>query len=94
MKHKLILLALGVSLVLAGSTLAMSSTNYRLDWFVPMTGSGGPASSAHYAANLTVGQTVSGGSSSAHYGMGLGYWYGLDQATPETPHLYLPIVVR
>jgi hypothetical protein len=52
--------------------------NYRLDWFTIMTGGGGgPASSATYAANFTVGQTVIGTSASENYGSGLGYWYGL-----------------
>ena len=45
----------------------MSSANYRLDWFVPLTGSGGAASSANYAANFTVGQTAIGGSTSTNY---------------------------
>ena len=34
------------SLLLAGSVLAMSSADYRLDWFTPLTGNGGgPAGS-------------------------------------------------
>jgi hypothetical protein len=77
-------------LLVAGSALAMSSAGYRMDWFVPLTGGGGPASSAHYAINLTVGQTVLDDSSSAHYAVGLGYWYGTDRAS----RLYLPIVVK
>ena len=86
-----ILLALTVILLLAGSVLAMSSTNYRLDWFTPMTGGGGaPASSASYAVNLTVGQTVIGASSSANYGVGLGYWYG---AVAQF-RIFLPVVLK
>jgi len=86
-----ILLALTAILLLAGSALAMSSTNYRLDWFTPMTGGGGaPASSASYAVNFTVGQTVIGASSSANYGAGLGYWYG---AVAQF-RIYLPLVLR
>ncbi len=38
MKRIAILLALAVVLLLAGRVLAMSSANYRLDWFVPLTG--------------------------------------------------------
>ena len=86
-----VLLALTAILLLAGSALAMSSTNYRLDWFTPMTGGGGaPASSASYAVNFTVGQTAIGASSSANYGAGLGYWYG---AVAQF-RIYLPLVLR
>jgi hypothetical protein len=78
MKHAMILSILMILLLVAGSALAMSSPNYRLDWFTPMTGGGGgPASSANYAANFTVGQTVIGASASETFGSGLGYWYGL-----------------
>lgn len=78
MKHAMILSILMILLLVAGSALAMSSPNYRLDWFTPMTGGGGgPASSTTYAANFTVGQTVIGASASENYGSGLGYWYGL-----------------
>jgi len=86
-----ILLALTVILLLAGSVLAMSSTNYRLDWFTPMTGGGGaPASSASYAVNFTVGQTAIGASSSANYGAGLGYWCG---AVAQF-RIFLPVVLK
>ncbi len=91
MKQKVILLAVVVSLVLAGSALAMSSTNYKLDWFTPLTsGGGGAASSTNYAINFTVGQSAIGASSSASYQVGLGYWYGA--AVQYT--VYLPIVIK
>lgn len=79
-----------VSLLLATTALAMSSASYRLDWFTPMTGGGGPASSANYAINLTVGQTVIGPSASANYGACLGYWCG------QLPggRLHLPLILR
>ena len=78
MKRIATLLMLIIILLWVGSALAMSSTNYRLDWFTPITGGGGgPVSSTHYSANFTVGQTVVGSSVSEHYGSGLGYWYGL-----------------
>ena len=86
-----VLLALTAILLLVGSALAMSSTNYRLDWFTPMTGGGGaPASSAGYAANTTVGQTAIGASSSANYGVGLGYWYG----AAAQFRIFLPLLLR
>jgi hypothetical protein len=92
MKRTTILLVVITLLLLAGSALAMSSQNFRLDWFTPMTGAGGgPASSAHFAANFTVGQTVVGASASEHYGSSLGYWY--DSLT-EFIRNFLPQVVK
>jgi hypothetical protein len=90
MKPRTIFLATAAFLLLAGSVLAMQSANYRLDWFTPGTGGGGgPASSTHYAVNFTVGQTASGLSSSASYGAGLGYWYGLGGYK-----IYLPLILN
>ena len=88
--------ALVVLCLLAGGALAMSSANYRLDWFTPLTGSGGGAAgSANYATNLTIGQAAIGGSSSANYAAGLGYWYGVDWYGIEKPfQLYLPVVLK
>ena len=81
-----------ILLLWASSALAMSSLNYRLDWFTPLTGGGGgPANSAHYAANFTVGQTVVGVSASEHYGSGLGYWYGL---LSDIFHNFLALVMK
>ena len=43
---------------------------------VPLSGSGGgQASSAHYALNYTLGQSVVGAASSESYSGSLGYWY-------------------
>jgi hypothetical protein len=92
MKRIMILLLLVAMLMMAGTSLAMSSTNYWLDWFTPMTGGGGgPASSTNYAANFTVGQTVVGASTSEHYGSGLGYWYGL---LSDIFHNFLALVMK
>jgi hypothetical protein len=78
-------------LLLGQIAVAMSSTTYRLDWFTPLTtGGGGTASSAHYAVNLTVGQTVIGSSTSTSYKTGLGYWYGAGGAY----RVFLPIVLK
>ncbi len=77
------------SFTLVSAACAMSSTNYRLDWLIPLTGGGGgTASSAHYTVNLTVGQTVIGSSSSSNYEIGLGYWYGVSLGG----RLYLPLI--
>jgi len=68
----------------------MSSDHYRLDWFVPLTGSGGAANSAHYAVNFTVGQSVIGASASTHYKGCLGFWCG----AAAQYRVYLPLVLR
>ncbi|CAG0936551.1 hypothetical protein TFLX_05432 [Thermoflexales bacterium] len=86
----LIALIILLAFVLAQSALAMSSAHFRLDWFVPLEGSGSPASSAHFAANITVGQAVFGASSSTHLQTGLGYWYGV--GAPYS--IYLPLILR
>jgi hypothetical protein len=92
MKRTATLLILIILLLWASSALAMSSLNYRLDWFTPMTGGGGgPASSTNYATNFTVGQTVVGTSTSEHYGSGLGYWYGL---LSDIFHNFLALVMK
>ena len=92
MKRKTILLALLIIFLLStGSALAMSSTNYKLDWFVPLTGSGGSEmSSDNYKAYVTIGQTAIGASASTNYGACLGYWCG------QLPggRLHLPLIMR
>ncbi len=72
----LLLLGLAACLVFASSASADSSENYRIDWMVPLSGAGGgPASSAHYAVNFTIGQAVVGQAASQGYAASLGYWY-------------------
>ncbi len=79
------------TLLVTGVVLAMSSTNYRLDWYIPLTGGGGgPASSANYAADFSVGQSVVGAGQSDSYAVCLGYWCG---AAVEY-RIYLPLVIR
>ena len=91
MKRTALLLALVVLLLLAGRVLAMSSTNYRLDWFTPLTGGGGgAANSANYAVNFTVGQSARGTSSSTNYAGCLGYWCGAEVEYS----VYLPIILK
>jgi hypothetical protein len=77
-------------LLLSGLALAMSSTNYTLDWFTPLTGSGGSASSTNYAVDFTVGQSAIGTSSSTNYGGCLGYWCGAAAAYK----VCLPLLLR
>jgi hypothetical protein len=82
---------LALLLLLASDALAMSSANYRLDWFAPLTGSGGgQMSSASYQTHVTIGQTAVGAPTSASYRVGLGYWYGLLPGG----RLNLPLIVR
>ena len=90
MKRMLMLLMLLGLLLFAGRALAMSSTHYQLDWFAPLTSSGGPAGSTHYAGDFSVGQSVVGHASSTGYTAGLGYWYG----AAGSYQIYLPIVLR
>ena len=81
--------ALLCGLLLTTVALAMSSDHYRLDWFTPLTGGGGTASSANYGVNFTVGQSAVGAASSTNYGGCLGYWCG------EFEHrIFLPLVLR
>lgn len=89
MKRTVILLAL-VLLLLTGRALAMQSEHYRLDWFTPLTGSGGTANSTHYVVNFTVGQSAIGTFTGANYRGCLGYWCG---AGGEY-RIYLPLVLR
>ncbi len=87
--RKIAILSLLVVLLLSTSALAMSSANYRLDWFVPLTGSGGAASSTHYVVNFTVGQSAIRAAQSTNYKGCLGYWCGIAQY-----RVYLPLVLR
>jgi len=92
-KHTPIVIAgvLACLLLLTSAASAMESTNYRLDWFTPLTGGGGgAASSANYAINFTVGQSVAGVSSGANSNVCLGYWCG----GAAQYRIYLPLVLR
>ena len=94
-KRTLIVIAgvLICGLLLSGVVLAMSSDNYRLDWFTPLTsGGGGATDSTNYAIDLTVGQSATGASSSTNYSVCLGYWCGATAAGQSG--VYLPLVLR
>jgi hypothetical protein len=90
MRQRTLILILIAFLLLVGSAVAMDSANYKLEWFTPLTGGGGAASSTNYAVNLTVGQSAIGVSSSTSYEGCLGYW--CESATGHT--VYLPLVLR
>ena len=90
MKRSAILLAILALLLLTHIALAMESTNYKLDWFVPLTGGGGgPSSSTNYEVDFTVGQTAIGAADSDNYAIGQGYWYGVLDSW-----LFLPLVLQ
>jgi len=90
-RTKILLALLIIFLLLTGSALAMSSASYKLDWFVPLTGSGGSEmSSTNYKAYVTVGQTAIGASASTNYGACLGYWCG----QLSGGRLHLPLIMR
>lgn len=67
---------LALVLVVAQVAQAMSSANYRLDWFAPLTASGGASASANYGLKISIGQTVSQPSASSNYKAQMGYWAG------------------
>ena len=90
MKRSAIFLAILALLLLTNIALAMESTNYKLDWFTPLTGGGGgPSSSTNFGVNFTVGQSAIGAADSDNYTLGLGYWYGMLGC-----RRYLPLVLR
>ncbi|NQT20858.1 MAG: hypothetical protein HQ592_14215 [Planctomycetes bacterium] len=71
------LIVVGVASLCAAES---SSASYVLERSV-MGSAGGPASSASYSMNSTLGQsTPIGESSSASYGLGAGYWYDTIEA--------------
>jgi hypothetical protein len=94
MKSK-IFMVVSVAIVLVllafASANAMSSANYLLNWFTPLSGSGGgPTSSSSYTANITIGQTGTGLSSSANYAAQEGYWAGTD----DPYRAFLPLIKK
>jgi hypothetical protein len=75
MMRRAILLTLVLILLLVSTAQAMSSSNYALDWMIPLTsGGGGQAASTNYAINLSIGQTVVGDSQSTNFNTHLGFW--------------------
>jgi hypothetical protein len=80
-----------VFLFLASAAWAMSSANYRMDWFLALTGAGGGrAASSGYQVNLTTAQFIAGPAASANYKTQLGYWAGV----LAEYRVYLPLVLR
>jgi hypothetical protein len=91
MIHKVIpCLLVAALLLLAGSALAQSSPNYRLEWS-SVSGAGQPASSAHYIVQGTM-EWGAGGAPAASSGYQVygGFW----PAFLSPYSVYLPVVVR
>lgn len=98
-KHMWCMVLLVCALLAIAGVATASAPDHRVDWLVPFTGNGGaPASSAHYAVNLTLGQTALGVSSSAGHSVSLGYWAGIAVAAgpwPTPNHwVYLPVLMK
>ncbi|MBI5028979.1 MAG: hypothetical protein HZB51_00530 [Chloroflexi bacterium] len=90
-KHRFIavMLALLLTLVIAHSALAMSSTNYKIEWILAgNASSGGVVTSTNYAARVTIGQNATGNVTGPTYRGTLGYWHVIFSQT------YLPIILR
>ncbi|MCX8062178.1 MAG: hypothetical protein N3D16_06315 [Anaerolineales bacterium] len=68
---------------------AMSSPSYRLEWYTPLTGSGGSMSSANYKMDFTVGQSASINLMTSTNRACLGYWCGLIDW-----RVFLPLILK
>lgn len=89
MKRILILCSL-LLLLFTQSAFAFMAA-YSIDWYNLLTGSGGPTiSSDHYQVDVTIGQTVTGSSSSSNYNLVLGYWAGAARSGIS----YLPFLMK
>ncbi|MGQ9494425.1 MAG: hypothetical protein ACUVR2_11815 [Anaerolineae bacterium] len=84
-------------LLLGGMVMAFTSAPaYAIRWYV-IGGGGGAVQSTHYRLGGTIGQPVTGESSSAHYRLGAGYWYGMVGVGPvPTPafRINLPAIMK
>ena len=98
MKRKwlIIIAVLAVLLVVAQVAQAMASASYRLDWFTPLTASGGASASASYKMDISIGQTVSQTSASSGYKAQMGYWAGVPNTSTEPldHFIHLPLVEK
>ncbi len=91
----LLLFVLAGGLLVVSSARAMSSENYAIDWYVPLSGAGGASGSENYATQLTLGQSVIGQAESTQYRTGLGFWGGgLLDSIRDWFDLFFPLVVE
>jgi hypothetical protein len=92
-----LLLGTLAAILLASSALAMASANYRLDWYLPMTGGGfHNRQSATFILSGTYGQTGILSLTSSQYRGQLGFWGGIVQSVIEPPEYFvqLPVVFK
>ena len=59
-----------------GINAPMAPAAFGIPWY-SINGGGGSGTSASYGLRHSVGQSVSGRTSSATYAMGIGFWYGV-----------------
>jgi hypothetical protein len=86
-----VIVAIALVFLVSASALAMVSPNYLLNWFTPLSGTGGgPSISTSYSANTTIGQTITGLLASTNYKVRAGYWAGVD--APYT--VYVPLMKK
>ena len=98
-RHLILLLTALVSLILVTTALAMSSANFSLDWFVPLSGGGRfELASTNYAGDLTYGQTAIRAGGSDNYRAGLGFWHGIIETDITIPSrnyfTQLPMLIK
>lgn len=80
MRKVLLIVALAV-LSIANAALAMTSTNYRVNWDSINSGGDDISSSTNYILHDTVGEQGTGSSTSTSYQLDAGYRYGDTEAT-------------
>ncbi len=75
-----------ISLIGSQTAWCMSSTNYSINWLLPMTGGGTKNSaSSNYSMMVTYGQTVTGQSSSSNNTVQFGFWGGTNAVSEIFP---------
>ncbi|MDM8531486.1 hypothetical protein QUF63_09965 [Anaerolineales bacterium HSG25] len=91
-----ILLAIVLTLLLSGITVAASnSANYNIP-SMTVYGTGGSGSSANHTTNFNVGQMASQSSSSGNYRANMGFLAtsNIVVVLPSSSNVYLPLVIR
>jgi hypothetical protein len=67
----------------------MDSTHFALNWNVSASG-GGTIESTHFTVSSTIGQPVTGETSSARYNVCTGYWCWWEYIA----NIFLPLIIR
>ena len=89
-KTWLVLIVVVICLMLAAHAQAAASPGYQVNWLTVASGGGGSAASAHYAVDVSVGQTAIGEGLSTHYRGAWGFLAGLDALW----RIVVPLVLR